>query len=256
MSKAIYEKILEVLNHDQDAVLATVIESKGSAPRDVMAKMLVFENGEIFDTIGGGKVELFVIDEARKIMGTGKSKVLDYELTTSPGGIGMTCGGSMKIFIEDVNKMEKLIIFGAGHIAIPLVNMAKELEFETIVVDDRSAFANRKRFKNADKIINKNFIEAFKELKIDKRTYIVIATYSHRADVDILRKSLEYKPKYLGMIGSKRKTKTVYDTLIEEGISKTRLSKVKSPIGISIGAETPAEIAVSILAEVVKTRCN
>lgn len=256
MSKIIYEKILEVLDKDDNAALATVVESHGSAPRDAMAKMLIFEDGSIFDTVGGGKVELYVINEAKKIIGTGKSKMLEYDLTSAPGGIGMACGGRMKIFIEDVNKMEKLIIFGAGHIAIPLVNMAKELEFDITVVDDRAQFANKKRFKNADKIINKNFMHAFDEFKIDKRTYIVIASYSHKTDMDILRKCLEYKSKYLGMIGSKRKTKMVFDALIEEGFSKSKLSEVKSPIGISIGAETPAEIAVSILAEIVKVRCG
>jgi len=256
MSKIIYERILEVLEKDDNAVIATVVFSHGSAPRDAMAKMLIFEDGTTFDTIGGGKVELYVMNEAKKIIGTGKSKMLEYDLTSAPGGIGMACGGRMKIFIEDVNKMEKVIMFGGGHIAVPLVNMAKELEFDVTVVDDRADFANKKRFKNADKIINKDFIKAFDELKIDKRTYIVIASYSHKTDMDILRKCLEYEPKYLGMIGSKRKTKLVFDTLLKEGFSKSKLSKVKSPIGIPIDAETPAEIAVSILAEVVKIRCG
>lgn len=255
MSKIIYEKILEVLDKDENAVLATVVESKGSAPRDIGAKMLVFEDASIFGTVGGGKVEFVVISEAKKIIGTGKSVLLDYDLTNNPGGIGMACGGRMKIFIEDVNKMEKLIIFGAGHIAMPLVVMAKELDFNVIVVDDRAEFAKKDRFKHADKIVTKDFIEAFKSFKVDGRTYIVIASYSHAKDTDVLRKSLEFNPKYIGMIGSKRKTKMVFDALLKEGFSESKLNKVKSPIGISIGAETPAEIAVSILAEIIKVRC-
>lgn len=254
MDDIIYKNIINVLGKDENAVLAAVVESTGSAPRRTGAKMLIFENGATLGTIGGGKVEFMSVEEAKKLMGSGKSKLLEYELTSSPGGIGMCCGGKMKIFIDDVNKKEQLIIFGAGHIAMPLANMAKELDFDITVVDDRSEFATMARFKSAKKVVNEDFIKSFEKLKINKRTYIVIASYSHKQDHKILRKCLKFEPKYLGMIGSKRKTKTVFDSLVKEGFAKSALRKVRSPIGMEIGAETPAEIAVSILAEIVKIR--
>ncbi|MFH1454194.1 MAG: XdhC/CoxI family protein [Armatimonadota bacterium] len=251
----IYEDIVRIIKRNGNAVMAVVVESTGSAPRRLGAKMLISEDGAAYGTVGGGKVELTVVSEAKKLMGTGKSKLLEYDLTTAPSGLGVACGGKMKIFLDDVNKSEQLVVFGGGHIAVPLVNMAKELGFDITVVDDRSDYANKKRFKNV-KVVNKGFVKAFEELKINKRTYIVIASYSHRIDQDILEKCLEYDPKYLGMIGSGRKVKTVFGALAKKGINKNRFKKVKSPIGLSIGAETPAEIAVSILAEIVKARCS
>lgn len=254
MEDKIYIEITKLIKQDTPAALATVVESSGSTPRMVGAKMLVKSDGSILGTIGGGRVELLVIEEALKIMHESSGRIIEYDLTSSKKGIGAICGGNMKVFIEPIQKQEKLFIFGAGHIAQPLAVMGKTLGLKVFVVDDRPSYANTKRFAAADKVICGKFKETIKKLPLDKKSYAVIITYSHSLDYQVLKSCLKYDLAYLGMIGSKNKVRIVFDKLKKDGISKRKLSKVFAPVGLEIGAEAPAEIAVSILAQIIKVR--
>lgn len=250
---SIYKEISNLIESDGIAALAIVVETSGSAPQKVGAKMLVAESGKIYGTVGGGKVELETIKYAKKVAVTGKPIIKEFDLKVRKGSLGVACGGSMKIYIEPVRGVEKIIIFGAGHIGYYLSKMADMLGFKIIVVDARGEFANKSRFPQAARIYTSknNF---FKEVKINSGTFIVIATHSHKLDKEILKDCLKYNSGYTGMIGSQAKKKTVFKELQKEGISSNKLRRVSSPIGLDIKAQTPQEIAVSIMAEIVKVK--
>lgn len=156
--------------------------------------------------------------------------------------------------IEPYFPEPQLIVFGGGHIAKPLVEFGKKVGFKLTVIDDRPSFANTERFPEADKVLCERFEKSFDFINFNKSTFVVIVTRGHRHDIDCLREVLKYEIGYVGMIGSKRRVKGVMDQLISEGYSKEVLAKVNSPIGIEIGAVTPEEIAISIIAEVIKYR--
>lgn len=158
------------------------------------------------------------------------------------------------LFIEHVIGKPNLVICGGGHIALPLCKMAKMLEFNTTIIDDREEFANKERFPMADNILCKNFDEAFKEIKFNKNTYFVIVTRGHKDDRKCLETILKNSFYYVGMIGSKGKVAFVINNMLENGYTKEDIAKVHTPIGLKIGAQTPAEIAISILGEIIQVK--
>jgi xanthine dehydrogenase accessory factor len=251
----IYQEIVRIRAEGGEAALATIVSATGSTPREKGAKMLVKADGSILGTIGGGSLEAQVIKEALKAIGEGKPRQLHFSLTAKEGEAeGMLCGGEAEVFIEPILTPPTLYIFGGGHISLPLAKMGKLLGFKIAVIDDRAEFANADRFPEADTILAEDFSKSFSRLKIDKTSYIVIVTRNHQYDDMVLEWAVETKAKYLGMIGSKTKTKAVFSHLVAKGISKEKLARVHAPIGLEINAQTPEEIAVSILAEIVKVR--
>jgi len=166
----------------------------------------------------------------------------------------MICGGDLEVFIEPILTTPTLFIFGGGHISLPLAKTAKLLGFKIAVIDDRAEFANTERFPEAEMVLADDFTKAFSKLKIDKTSYIVIVTRGHQHDELVLDMALGTPAKYIGMIGSKTKVKATYSHLLAKGVPKEKLDSVHSPIGLEIGAQTPEEIAVSILAEIVKVK--
>jgi len=159
-------------------------------------------------------------------------------------------------FIHPVRPRSSLVVFGAGHISLPLVRMASEVHFGITVVDDREEFANEKRFPLADRLLSAPFAEAFHHLAIDPDTYLVIVTRGHAFDRDVLRLALQFRSAYVGMIGSRKKIRAIFESLKEEGVAREQLEEVHSPIGLDIGAKTPEEIALSIAAELVRVRAG
>jgi len=251
----IYQEIVRLKAEGEAAALVTIVSATGSTPREEGAKMLVKADGSILGTIGGGSLEAQVIEEAVKVIGQGKPKRLHISLTAKKvEEKGMLCGGELEVFIEPILTPPTLYLFGGGHISLPLAKLGKLLGFKIAVIDDRAEFANSARFPEADIVLAEDFTQSFSKLKIDKSSYIVIVTRGHQYDDMVLEWAVGTQAKYIGMIGSKAKTEAIFSHLLAKGISKRLLDRVHTPIGLEINAQTPEEIAVSILAEIIKVR--
>ena len=255
MSEILKEALRRI---DRGEIIAwvTVVETKGSTPREVGAKMLVNKDGLISGTIGGGVTEARVIEEAKQALREGKGKLLTYRLTKEQAALdeGAICGGEMKVFIDVLQPKEKVLIFGAGHIAVCVSKLAKTVGFKVTIIDDRKEFANQDRFPEADEIIAEDTEKALTHLNITPSSYIIVLTRGHLKDEEVLGSVIRSNAAYIGMIGSRKKNATVFQHLEEQGISQDELAKVYAPIGIDIKAQTPEEIAVSIVAEIIQVR--
>jgi xanthine dehydrogenase accessory factor len=235
--------------------VATIVNSRGSIPSFQSAKMLIRDDGSIAGTIGGGCVEAEVWQAAREVIAQEKPRTLTFDLNQDPKyDTGLVCGGTLEIFIEPVLPVPLLYIFGAGHVAIELFKAAHNAGFDCIITDDRDAYANAERFPNALQVIARDFDEAVKELAPAESSCIVIATRGHRDDMRVLRWAVQTPARYIGMVGSKRKAITVFRELTREGLNPDLFDRVHSPVGLEIGAVTPEEIAVSIVAELIAVR--
>ncbi len=251
----IYEEIVRIKEAGEEAALVTIVSATGSTPREEGAKMLVKPDGTIVGTIGGGSLEAQVIKEAVGVIKLSKPKRIHFTLSDEEASeVGMICGGDLEVFIEPILTAPTLYIFGGGHISLPLAQMGKLLGFKIAVIDDRADFASAERFPEAEFVLADELTKAFPKLKIDKLSYIVIVTRGHQHDELVLEWAISTSAKYIGMIGSKTKVKTIFSHLLAKGISKEKLDGVHSPIGLEIGAQTPEEIAVSILAEIINVR--
>lgn len=249
----IYQEIARINAAGEEAALCTVIAASGSAPRREGAKMLVRPDGTITGTIGGGNVEKQVIQEALEVMRQGKARKLEYRLKSGEE-LGMICGGDVEVFIEPILPVSPLYIFGGGHIAVPLARMAAMVGFKITVVDERPEFANKERFPDAAETVTADAASAFARLSVDKSSYIVIVTHGHKGDEVALEGALRTPARYIGMIGSREKNKAVFGHLLARGFTQEDIDRVHAPIGIRIMAQTPEEIAVSILAELIMVR--
>jgi len=252
----ILKEALKRIDKGETIALVTVVEAKGSTPREVGAKMLVNKDSLIAGTIGGGITEARVIEEAQQALREGKGRLLTYHLTKEEAALdeGAICGGEMKVFIDVLQPKEEVLIFGAGHIAVYVSKLMKMIGFKVTVIDDREEFANKDRFPEADEIIVETIGKALNNIKITPATYIVIVTRGHLKDEEALKSVIKSSAAYIGMIGSRKKNTTVFQHLEEQGVSAQELKKVHAPIGIDIGAQTPEEIAVSIIAEIIQDK--
>ncbi len=255
MSEILKEALRRI---DRGEIIAwvTVVETKGSTPREAGTKMLVNKDGLISGTIGGGITEAKVIEETKQALREGKGKLLTYRLTKEQAALdeGAICGGEMKVFIDILQPKEEVLIFGAGHIAACVSKLAKTVGFKATIIDDRKEFANQDRFPEADEIIAEDTEKALTHLNITPSTYIIVLTRGHLKDEEVLGSVIRSNAAYIGMIGSRKKNATVFQHLEEQGISQDELAKVHAPIGIDIKAQTPEEIAVSIVAEIIHVR--
>jgi xanthine dehydrogenase accessory factor len=346
--KKIYQCICELLEKNEDIVLATIIRQAGSTPRTAGTRMIVRSNGQSIGTIGGGRVEAEVINTAGEIFKNHRAIIKSFDLNglTDAHGMDMLCGGHLEVLIEWIepnsphmllyktlqsalNKGRKGImvatlplegdaseqierclileddsvkgefsypqsylkifheqirkqktpavitvdnrkflvesvcitgtvyLFGAGHVSQQLAVLTQTVDFRTVVLDDREVFANRHRFETVDEIrILETFEDAITGLDIDPESYLVIVTRGHHHDKTVLSQALKTNAGYIGMIGSTRKRDAIYNLLLTEGFNHEDLNRVRCPIGLKIGAETPQEIAVSIVAELVAARAK
>ncbi len=246
----IFEYIIEAKKKNEALVLATVIEALGSAPRGAGARMLIRQDGTTLGTIGGGSIEKIVEDMAMEIMGTSAPRTIKHSLKD----IGMECGGGMSVFLEPLNPKPQLFIFGAGHIGAVLSQIAKLMDFSVTVIDNRPEFANLEKLPWADQVFAEGYLDSIGQLTFTSSTYAVILTHKHAHDFEVLEKCIEQPHAYLGMIGSKKKVNTCLQGLRDKGVSEEVIESIYSPIGIHIAANTPAEIAVSIAAELADVR--
>lgn len=235
-------------------VLATIVRTVGSSPRQVGAKMLVFPDGSISGTIGGGIFEKLVIDDCLGMLKDHRSHLLkNYRFTEEgPDATGMHCGGEAEVFMEANGNLDRLIIFGGGHVGRDLVRVASGLNFRITVVDDRPEILGQYKTPVETVLTDPEYNESFP--KIDANCYIVIVTHGHKCDQSVLGKVADKNPAYAGMIGSKAKVARTLSALKKSGIKEAHLRRVHAPVGLDIGAEGPYEIAISIAAELIAVK--
>ena len=251
----IYEEIVRLRQEGRRGAVATIVNVRGSIPSFETAKMLVRDDGSIAGTIGGGCVEAEVWQAAREVMENEKARTLSFNLNQNPRyDTGLVCGGTLDIFIEPVLPPALLYIFGAGHVALSLYRFARMAGFDVSVLDDRESYANRERFPDAKEVIAEDLDKAMARIIPGETSYIVIVTRGHRDDMRVLRWAVQTQARYIGMIGSKRKTISIFRELVKEGISENLFKRVHAPVGLDIGAITPEEIAVAITAELIAAR--
>lgn len=253
----IYEEIVKLRQEGRRGAVATIVNARGSIPSFETAKMLVRDDGSIVGTIGGGCVEAEIWQAAREVMESEKPRTLTFNLNHDPKyDSGLVCGGTLDIFVEPVLPPASLYIFGAGHVSINLYKIARSAGFDVTVIDDRETYANRERFPDAKEVIAEDFDKALARLAPSEYSYLVIVTRGHRDDMRVLRWAVQTQARYVGMIGSKRKTITIFQELTKEGLAPELFERVHAPVGLDIGAITPEEIAVAITAELIAARRN
>ncbi len=251
----LYEEIVKLRREGHRGALATIINVRGSIPSFNTAKMLVRDDGSIVGTIGGGCVEADVWQAAREVMESEKPRTLKFDLNENPkADTGLVCGGTLEIYVEPILPVPVLYLVGAGHVAFNVYKVARIAGFDVVVIDDREAYANRERFPDAREIFADDFDQTLAKIEPNENAYVVIVTRGHRDDMRVLRWAVQTDARYIGMIGSKRKVLTTYKELQAEGLSPALFQKVQAPIGLEIGAVTPEEIAVSIVAEMIAAR--
>ena len=250
MTVDIYQALADVEKNNESAALCTVVKSVGSTPRHVGSKMLVYPDGKFIGTVGGGDLEHRVLDEAWIAMGDGESRLLTYTMADPSRGDPGVCGGTVEVFVEPILPPVMVVVIGASHVGKAVVHLAKWLGFRVAVSDDRPEFCTPEAVPGADAYYPVEMGKLAEQLTINKRTYIVITSRGASVDVQGLPGLLEAEPAYIGVIGSKRRWLTTVKGLREGGVPEERIARVHSPMGLELNAETPEEIAVSILAEV------
>ena len=253
--KEVLEAALRAEESGSPAALVTVIATEGSTPQKAGAKMLVYPDGRIVGTIGGGCVEAEMTWRARHVIEDRKPRLASYDLTPDQAGDdGLVCGGRMQVFIEPVEGTPTLCLFGAGHVAQPLARMAKSAGFRVEVADDRVKFANRDRFPDADVLLVEDFAAAARQMTLGRNTYAVVVTRGHKGDTEALRAVVGKGLRFVGLLGSRPKLVHLVSALEEEGVPAADVAEIHCPLGIEIGAVSPEEIAVSVLAEMIAVR--
>jgi len=251
---SIYEAILEAERSGQLAALATVIRARGSVPRHETSKMLVFADGRIVGTVGGGELENRTIEEAKQVAHEGTPRVVTHTLVDPLHGDAGVCGGEVQVFIEPITPPPTLLIIGAGHVGRSLAHLAKWMGFRVVVTDDRAELCTREFFPDADEFVVGPVQETLAKLHVDHQTYVACVTRGYLFDVDALPVLLDTPTPYIGVIGSRRRWTMALNGLRQKGLSDESLTRVRAPIGLDIEAETPEEIAVSIMGEIVLLR--
>ena len=251
----VYDEIVRLRKQGQKCALATIVQVKGSIPSYESAKLLVREDGSMIGTVGGGCVEAEVWNAAREVIESEKPRHLTFSLGQDAAyDNGLICGGQLNIFVEPVVPQPRAFIFGGGHVSKSISKVANLAGFATVIVDDREAFANPERFPEADETYAEEYESVFPKLAVTSSSYLIIVTRGHRDDMRVLRWAVTTQARYISMIGSKRKTISVIHELEKEGIPRDAFERVFAPMGLDIGAESPEEIAVSVVAEMIAMR--
>lgn len=251
---AFYESLAQFERAGQPAVLCTIIRARGSVPRHVGSKLLVQADGQIEGTVGGGEMESRVIIEALDALKAGEPRVVQYTLVNPAEGDPGVCGGEVEIFIEPIGPAPTLLVIGGGHVGKALVYLGKWLGLRVVLSDDRAEFCNPEAVPGADVYLPMPMAQLPAHFRFHAETYIVLSTRGMPVDIEGLPHLLNMPHAYLGVIGSKRRWATAVKRLIDQGCPAEKLARVHAPMGLELNAETPEEIAVSILAEIIMLR--
>lgn len=251
--RRLVDELAEAVSNFRPVVLATVVATKRSVPRRAGTKMLIYADGSTSGTVGGGAMEARVVETASQALAAGKTQLLKYELLEPSRGDPGVCGGEVQIYLEPYMSPHTVFVIGAGHVGRSVVDLAHWLGYRTVISDDREGLATEENIPLADVRLSCSVKEALEKEPITTDTSVVLVSRDIDIDVDAVPRLVDSPAGYVGVMGSQRRWKTVRDRLLEQGISNDDLSKLHVPIGIELGAETLEEIAVSILAEVIKS---
>ena len=255
MNREVFAAVTEALDRGEPAALVTIVSTTGSTPQRIGAKMLVFADGRTIGTIGGGCYENDAFWKAREAITSRKPQLVHYELSDDfAQETGLICGGQMDVYIEPIEPSPELYIIGAGHVGFHLARLAHDVGFRVHIVDDREKFANAERFPTASEIVVDDIPSWIGRASIPPHAFAVIVTRGHTNDLEALRALAPRELRYLGLIGSRAKVARIYDALVADAMPPDHLRRVHAPIGLDIGAVTPQEIAVSILAELIAVK--
>lgn len=250
----IFEKLLETKRKHIPVCLCIVIGTNGAVPRHAGSKMLVYQDGSIFGTVGGGQAEAETIKTAVQALGDGRPQLLYYTLNANdPDSVGV-CGGDLTIYIEPQVGQPILLILGAGHVGRSVAKFGRQLNFWVIVADDRENLLEPDEFPEGVELVSSPISEIATQLPINNQIYVVGVSRGSDVDIEGVPSLLEVQPAYIGLIGSKKRWDATKKGLLQVGVSEDKINQIKSPIGLDIEAETPDEIAVSIMAQIIQVR--
>jgi xanthine dehydrogenase accessory factor len=246
-----FHEIAKIIEEQGRAVLCVLVQTKGSTPRQSGSKMLVFPDGRISGTIGGGELEHRVVQEALQALEDGKPRLLSYKMTDPEQGDPGVCGGQLEVYLEPILPQKTVVVVGTGHVGKAVARLAKWLGFHLIVTDDRPEFAVPEVIPDADAYHTGTMAELIDSYQIHNQTHFVLTTRGVDVDTEGLPLILNTSAAYIGVIGSRRRWETTKKQLLEAGISTDQIDRIHSPIGLELNAETPEEIAVSIMAQII-----
>ena len=250
-----FDTIKDELEEGRAVCEATIIDIEGGTPREIGTSMIIKSDGSIVGTIGGGELEHTIIKKASAYIKSGKSGT--EEVIGCKGNEKEEKSASkIKVFLKVHLPKDKILIIGAGHVGAALYNYAVDTKFAVAMADDREGFLEEEKYPKANQLIKGNIIDKINEEVITSNTYVMIASSSHKSDENILKKVLEFQCKYIGMLGSSKKVNTIFSNLRAQGIEESDLERVYSPVGLKIGGETPEEIALGIMAEIISVKNN
>ncbi|WNG52951.1 xanthine dehydrogenase accessory protein XdhC [Archangium minus] len=247
----LYAEMAALVSEGRPFVLATVIESAGSTPQKPGSKLVVLEDGSLRGTVGGGAIEHQIIQAAQALLASPEhTRIIETHLTHE---LGMCCGGRMKVFLEKHGAPPRLTVFGAGHVARELASLAHRVGFRVTVVDARPEWANPERFPDCELLV-KDPADHARALPGGPEHYFCVTTHDHPLDQAVVEALLDKPSAYLGVIGSRRKAERFRMRLRAAGFTEPAVERLRSPMGVDIGALTPQEIAVSIVGELIQVR--
>lgn len=254
MKLSINQALAQLENDNGAGVLCTIVRSQGSTPRHTTSKMLVYPDGSIIGTVGGGELENRVIAAARQALVDGQPVLLEYHMSDPKRGDPGICGGQVEVFVEPLLPKPTLVVIGSGHVGKAVASLAHWLGFRVVVNDDRPEFCTPEAVPEADEYLPALMEELPQRLEITPWTYLVLTTRGANVDVQGLPALLDTPAAYIGVIGSRRRWAETRKQVIAAGVPAEKLARVRSPVGLELNAETPEEIAVSILAEIIMLR--
>ncbi|MGW8181295.1 MAG: XdhC family protein [bacterium] len=251
----LYREIVKLREQGRQGALATIIKHIGSTPRKDNAKMLIREDGSTLGSVGGGCVEAEIWSKSKEVIHSGRASLVSYTMTDEDAeNDGLVCGGTVEIFIEPILSDPQLIIMGAGHLGQAIARLAGPLGFTVTVLDDRDSYASSARFPEADQLIVDSFEQGLDQLSIRKNSFILVVTRGHSHDQIATEKAIQTAARYVGLVGSRRKIKIIVEQLLQKGLPPESFRRLYAPIGLDIGSETPDEIAISVMAELIALR--
>lgn len=251
MSDSVFQTLAACEAASEPAALCTIMRTRGSTPRAAGTRMLVRMDGSIVGTIGGGELEQRVVEAALEALDDGRSRTLSYDMTDPERGDPGVCGGQLEVFVDPVIPAPLIVVVGGGHVGKAVVSLAHWLGYQVVVSDDRPEFSTPEAVPDADRHITAPLESLPDHLNVTSRTYLILCTRNVEVDVAGLPALLDTSAAYIGVIGSRRRWATTRRMLAEKGIPPVQLDRVVSPMGLELNAETPEEIAVSILAEII-----
>ena len=247
-------ELLSAQEAGESVVLATIVKARGSVPRHVGTKMLVYANGRFSGTIGGGEMESRVVEAALGCLENGRSSLLPYALVDPKQGDPGVCGGEVEIYLEPYLPPTTVFVIGCGHVGRAVASLAHGLGYRVVVYDDRDGLATAVHIPDADVYLTGDFAEAMLDFAVTCNTHVVVVTRNVGVDRQILPQLANSPAPYIGVMGSRRRWQETRKLLLEDGLSETDLDRFHSPLGLELNAESPEEIAVSILAEIIMLR--